>query len=112
MALSASARAHAAVGVTIRARVAIAAGDPKQAGRDARDALALGAEIKVYVLIPDILECLAALAGEADSPAKLAQVDVEVLLEQLQAQTDLDKCRPHVTNRFQAFPPPGGFVVH
>jgi predicted ATPase/class 3 adenylate cyclase len=60
--------------LTMRARVAIAAGDPKQAERDARDALALGAEIKVYLLIPDILECLAALAGEAGSPREAARV--------------------------------------
>jgi predicted ATPase/class 3 adenylate cyclase/tetratricopeptide (TPR) repeat protein len=60
--------------LTMRARVAIAAGDPKQAERDARDALALGAEIKVYLLIPDILECLAALAGEAGSPREAVRV--------------------------------------
>jgi predicted ATPase/class 3 adenylate cyclase len=60
--------------LTIRARVAIAAGDPKQAERDARDALALGAEIKVYLLIPDILECLAALGGEAGSPGEAVRL--------------------------------------
>ena len=60
--------------LTIRARVAIAAGDPKQAERDARDALAHGAEIKVYLLIPDILECLATLGGEAGSPREAARL--------------------------------------
>jgi predicted ATPase/class 3 adenylate cyclase len=60
--------------LTMRARVAIAGGDPKQAERDARDALALGAEIKVYLLIPDILECLAALAGEAGSPREAVRL--------------------------------------
>ena len=60
--------------LTIRARVAMAAGDPKQAERDARDALELGAEIKVYLLIPDILEGLAALGGEAGSPREAARL--------------------------------------
>jgi hypothetical protein len=60
--------------LTIRSRVAIAAGDPKQAERDARDALALGAEIKVYLLIPDILECFAALGGEAGGPREAARL--------------------------------------
>jgi predicted ATPase/class 3 adenylate cyclase/DNA-binding CsgD family transcriptional regulator len=47
-----------------RARVVIAAGEPAQAERDAHDALTCGAGIKAYLLIPDILECLAALAGQ------------------------------------------------
>ncbi|MGB7112510.1 MAG: response regulator transcription factor, partial [Mycobacterium sp.] len=37
-------------------------------------ALAIAAEVEAYVFIPDILECLAALSGEADShrePARL-----------------------------------------
>jgi predicted ATPase/class 3 adenylate cyclase/DNA-binding CsgD family transcriptional regulator len=50
-----------------RARVAIAAGEPAQAERDAQDALACAAEVEAYLLIPDILECLAALAGKDDS---------------------------------------------
>lgn len=60
--------------LTIRARVAIAAGKPEQAERDARDALALGAAIKAYLLIPDILECLAVLAGEAGSHREAARL--------------------------------------
>jgi DNA-binding CsgD family transcriptional regulator len=53
--------------LSTRARVAIAAGEPDQAERDAHDALALGAETKAYLHIPDILECLAVLASEAGS---------------------------------------------
>ena len=53
--------------LTTRARVAIAAGEPDQAERDAHDALTCAAEIKAYLLIPDILECLAALASQDDS---------------------------------------------
>ena len=46
--------------LTTRARVAIAQGEPEQAERDAHEALACAAEVKAYLLIPDILECLAA----------------------------------------------------
>jgi DNA-binding CsgD family transcriptional regulator len=53
--------------LSTRARVAIAAGEPEQAERDAQDALACAAEVEAYLLIPDILECLAALAGKDDS---------------------------------------------
>ncbi len=53
--------------LSTHARVAIAAGEPDQAERDAHDALALGAETKAYLHIPDILECLAVLASEAGS---------------------------------------------
>ena len=55
---------YSAMALTIRARVAIAAGEPKQAERDAYDALALRAGMKAYLLVPDILECLAVLAGD------------------------------------------------
>jgi predicted ATPase/class 3 adenylate cyclase/DNA-binding CsgD family transcriptional regulator len=53
-------------GLTARARVAIAAGEPEQAERDAQDALTCAAELKAHLLIPDILECLAGLAGQDD----------------------------------------------
>ncbi len=49
--------------LTTRARVAIAAGEPDHAERDAHDALARAAEVEAYLFIPDILECLAVLAG-------------------------------------------------
>jgi predicted ATPase/class 3 adenylate cyclase/DNA-binding CsgD family transcriptional regulator len=50
-----------------RARVAIAAGEPQQAERDAQDALTWCGGIEAYLFVPDILECLAALAGQDDS---------------------------------------------
>jgi predicted ATPase/class 3 adenylate cyclase/DNA-binding CsgD family transcriptional regulator len=53
--------------LTTRARVAIAAGEPDQAERDAHDALACAAELEAHLGVPDALECLAALAGEEDS---------------------------------------------
>jgi predicted ATPase/class 3 adenylate cyclase/DNA-binding CsgD family transcriptional regulator len=53
--------------LSTRARVAIAQGEPEQAERDAQDALAGAPEGEAYLLIPDTLECLAALAGKDDS---------------------------------------------
>ena len=50
-----------------RARVAIAQGQPEQGERDAHDALACAADVEAYLPIPDILECLAGLAGQAAS---------------------------------------------
>jgi DNA-binding CsgD family transcriptional regulator len=50
-----------------RARVAIARGEPEQGECDAHDALACAAEVEAYLLIPDILECLAGLACDAGS---------------------------------------------
>ena len=60
--------------LTTRARVAIAQGEPEQAERDAHDALACAAEIEAYLRIPDILECLAALAGDAGSHREAARL--------------------------------------
>ena len=53
--------------LTARARVAIAQGEVEQAERDAHEALACTAEVGVHLFIPDILECLGTLAGEAGS---------------------------------------------
>ena len=47
--------------------MAIAQGEPEQAERDAHDALARAADVQAHLFIPDILECLGALAGEAGS---------------------------------------------
>jgi predicted ATPase/class 3 adenylate cyclase/DNA-binding CsgD family transcriptional regulator len=57
-----------------RAKVAIAQGEPDQGERDAHDALACAAEVEAYLLIPDILECLAPLAGQADSHREAARL--------------------------------------
>ncbi len=57
-----------------RALVAIAEGEPEQAERDAHDALALGAGIDAYLLIPDLLECLGVLAGKASSHREAARL--------------------------------------
>jgi DNA-binding CsgD family transcriptional regulator len=60
--------------LTVRARVAIAAGEPDQAERDAHDALAGAAELEAYLYIPDTLECLGTLAGEAGSHREAARL--------------------------------------
>jgi predicted ATPase/DNA-binding CsgD family transcriptional regulator len=60
--------------LTTRARVAIAQGEPDQAERDAHDALAGAAEVEAYLFIPDILECLGTLAGEAGGHREAARL--------------------------------------
>jgi predicted ATPase/class 3 adenylate cyclase/DNA-binding CsgD family transcriptional regulator len=57
-----------------RARVAIAQGEPEQAERDAHDALAMAASMQAYFGIGDILECLAAVAGDAGSHREAARL--------------------------------------
>jgi predicted ATPase/class 3 adenylate cyclase/DNA-binding CsgD family transcriptional regulator len=63
-----------ALALTTRARVAIAQGEPQQAERDARDALARAAELKASLFIPDTLECLATLAGDGGSHREAARI--------------------------------------
>jgi len=68
-------KGHYEVGALLnRARVAIATGEVQPAERDARDALALAAATKTHLLIPDILECLAALAGQGGSHREAARL--------------------------------------
>jgi predicted ATPase/class 3 adenylate cyclase/DNA-binding CsgD family transcriptional regulator len=58
---------YPSLALTTRARVAIAQREPERAERDAHDALAIAAEFEAYLLIPDILECLAVLADKVGS---------------------------------------------
>jgi predicted ATPase/class 3 adenylate cyclase/DNA-binding CsgD family transcriptional regulator len=60
--------------LTTRCRVAIAEGEPDQAERDAHDALAISAGVQAYLGVPDILECLAALAGKSGSHREAARL--------------------------------------
>jgi predicted ATPase/class 3 adenylate cyclase/DNA-binding CsgD family transcriptional regulator len=57
-----------------RAAVAIAQAEPDRGERDARDALACAAEVGAHLYIPDILECLAALAMNAGNHREAARV--------------------------------------
>ena len=65
---------HRSLALTTRARVAIAQGEPEQAERDAHEALAIAASIGAYAGVPDILECLAALAVDAGSHREAARL--------------------------------------
>jgi predicted ATPase/class 3 adenylate cyclase/DNA-binding CsgD family transcriptional regulator len=60
--------------LTGRARVLVAQGEPAQAESDAHDALTRAAEIEAHLGVPDILEILADLAGEADSYREAARL--------------------------------------
>ena len=67
-------RTRLAWALSARARVAIAAGEPEQAERDAQDALTCGAGIEAYLFVPDTLECLAVLAGDGASHREAARL--------------------------------------
>jgi predicted ATPase/class 3 adenylate cyclase/DNA-binding CsgD family transcriptional regulator len=73
-AVSTTAGFNLASALTTRVRVAVAHGEPDQAERDAHDAFACAAETETYLAIPDILECLAALAGDAGSHREAARL--------------------------------------
>jgi len=65
---------YLAITLTTRAQVAIAQGEPEQAERDAHDALAIAAGSNACLLMPDLLECLAVLAGKASSHREAARL--------------------------------------
>jgi LPS sulfotransferase NodH len=65
---------YVAAALTRRSRVAIAHGERQQGERDAHEALACAAELKAYSQIPDILECLAILAGQAGRHREAARL--------------------------------------
>ncbi len=60
--------------LSTRARVAIAQGEPDQAERDARDSLACATELGAPLGVPDVLECLAVLAGDGASHREAARL--------------------------------------
>ncbi len=60
--------------LTTRARAAIALGEPDRAERDLHDALACAAEVGAYLFIPDILDCLGTLGGQAGSHREAARL--------------------------------------
>jgi predicted ATPase/class 3 adenylate cyclase/DNA-binding CsgD family transcriptional regulator len=65
---------HRVVALTTSARVAFAEGEPARSERDAHDALARAADLGAHIYIPDILECLGALAGDAGSHPEAARL--------------------------------------
>ncbi len=65
---------HLMVALTARAQVAIAQGKPEDAERDAHNALACAADSGAYLTLPDLLECLAGLIGDAGSHQEAARL--------------------------------------
>lgn len=66
-AVAATSGFHLSLALTTRAGVAIAQGEPEQAGHDAHDALATAVSAGTYGATPETLECLAVLAVGAGS---------------------------------------------
>jgi predicted ATPase/class 3 adenylate cyclase/DNA-binding CsgD family transcriptional regulator len=60
--------------LTTRARVALAQDQPGQAERDAHEALARAAEMRAHLFVPDLLECLAGLAGDSGNHPEAARL--------------------------------------
>ncbi|VBA42617.1 Putative HTH-type transcriptional regulator [Mycobacterium attenuatum] len=65
---------HAMEALATRARVALARTDRDRAEHDAHDALVRGVGVEAYARIPDLLECLANLAVDADSHREAARL--------------------------------------
>jgi DNA-binding CsgD family transcriptional regulator len=63
-----------AMALVTRARVAVAQGQPEQAERDAHDALVVAVAVDAHPASPEALECLAALACDAESPREAARL--------------------------------------
>ena len=74
VAVSVSRGCWVALGLTSRARVKIARGEPRSAEYDLHEALVAAAESESYLCIPDALECLAHLACETDSHSEAARL--------------------------------------
>ena len=72
-AVSVALGAHLMMALVTRARVALAQDDRDQAGRDAHDALTLAANLKAYLVVPDVLECLATLSVGAGAHREAAR---------------------------------------
>ena len=73
-AVAATSGFHLSLALTTRAGVAIAQGEPEQAGRDAHDALATAVSAGTYGATPETLECLAVLAVGAGSHREAARL--------------------------------------
>ena len=65
---------HRARALTTRARIALAQNDPVRADRDAYEALTLADSVGAYLGLSDMLECLAASAGDTGSHRQAARL--------------------------------------
>jgi predicted ATPase/class 3 adenylate cyclase/DNA-binding CsgD family transcriptional regulator len=73
-AVSVAAGLHATQALATRARVAIAQNDPDRAEQDAHEALTRAANLNGHRIVPDALECLAALAVGAGASLEAARL--------------------------------------
>jgi predicted ATPase/class 3 adenylate cyclase/DNA-binding CsgD family transcriptional regulator len=64
---------HLPQALVVRARVAIVSRDPDTAERDLHQALSCAADIRAFICVPDLLECLADVAATGGSPAEAAR---------------------------------------
>lgn len=60
--------------LTNRARVALAENEPGKAVGDVHEALTRAAELRAHLFVPDLLECLARLVGDAGSHLEAARL--------------------------------------
>jgi DNA-binding CsgD family transcriptional regulator len=74
IAVSTSRGSWLALGLASRARVKIACGDPRSAEDDLHQALVAAGKSGAFLCVPDVLECLADLAGETDSHQEAARL--------------------------------------
>ncbi|HEU0189753.1 MAG TPA: LuxR C-terminal-related transcriptional regulator [Mycobacterium sp.] len=65
---------HQMMGLVARARVAIARNEPQHAERDAHDGLTIAADIGSQTGVPEVLDCLAAVALGTDSHREAARL--------------------------------------
>jgi DNA-binding CsgD family transcriptional regulator len=72
--VSASRGCWLALGLTSRARVKIACGEPRSAEEDLHEALVAATTSGAHLCIPDALECLAHLACDADNHSEAARL--------------------------------------
>jgi DNA-binding CsgD family transcriptional regulator len=73
-AVAATAGWFLAAALMIRARIAVAQGQPEHAERDAHEALSCCAEYKAYLLVSDSLEIVAGLASDSGSYREAARL--------------------------------------
>ena len=65
---------HLPQALVVRARVAIASCDPDTAEQDLHQALSCAADIRAFICLPDLLECLADVTATGGNPAQAARL--------------------------------------
>ncbi|OBJ73713.1 hypothetical protein A5643_02925, partial [Mycobacterium sp. 1274756.6] len=73
-AVAAASGGHRMILLAARIRVALAQGEMGLAGRDAAAALAIAGEIDAFLMVPDVIECVAVLSAECGRGAEAARL--------------------------------------